>query len=265
MIITCTRPSTLAAALDDKSGLIYSGYLQSTALKTLAENRDLQARLVLINGQDWRAYKDLYLQLEARGGKREASEGTNVHAVVQALAGGYDISTVPSPTREDGQAVWNWIHDNGYRVIASEAFVATLGTLAEPCAGTLDLLLQAPNGEVIVGDIKTVGQPSDFKMKRISWSIQTAVYAAGQPYTEEYGRDRYGRPEIDEKAVGKWEPFVVNRKAAVVLAVVRGRATVTPIWLDLEKGWQYAQIACAIRALRSTANPILERAPWSAS
>jgi hypothetical protein len=260
VIITCTRASTLASALDDKSGLIYSGYFQATALRTLAQHRPSQARLALVNSDDWHDYVPLHQDLEAIGGKREANEGTNIHAVVQALAQGHDVSAVPEPTRSDGLAVWAYIHEQGWRVVESEAFVANMAH-AEPLAGTLDLML-AKGDHHFVGDIKTVGKASEGSKKALAWSIQTAIYAGGQPYDGEVVRDRWGRPLVETDLITGW-PFQVLQDTAVVLEVVRGKALVRPVWLDLAKGRHYADIACNIRTLRKNAAPTKEAPAWA--
>lgn len=262
-MITCTRPSTLAAALNDKSGLIYSGYLQSTALLTLSRHPDLVSRLMLVNGKDWRDYKPLHQELEARYGKKEASEGTNIHSVVSALHAGYDIAYVPEPTKGDGLAVYEYIQKQDWKILYSEAQVATLDKdlLTEQCAGTFDLMLESTGGEAFIADVKSVATPSEGKYQRLAWSIQLAIYAHGEPYLGgEYLRDQYGRPTLDEKKVGVWNERP-SRKAGLILEVVRGRGTVTPYWIDLQKGLVYANIACNIRALRDNANPLI-KAPW---
>lgn len=251
--VACTRPSTLAGAFEDGRGLF--PYIASTTLRTIAENDDLMTRLSLINGEDWRAFKPLYEEAERRGGKREASDGTNIHAVVQALAAGYDVSRVPDPARSDGLAIWNYIRSRGWRVVASERFVANLTALPEPIAGTLDLMVEADGApRPFVVDAKSVSNPSDGKYSALKWSIQTGCYALGDPVEieGEPPRDRWGRPLVSPDQIGHW-PFEVETSYALILEVHRGHAAVQPHWVDLERGIQYAAMACAVRKLKKNA------------
>jgi hypothetical protein len=253
MMIPATRPSTLAAALDDSRGLF--PYIAATTLKTIADNPDLQTRLALTRG-DWREFKGLYEEAERRGGKREASDGTNVHMVVQALAAGMDVSGVPSPAREDGLAVWAALADRGWRVLESEQFVVTTG-LKELCAGTLDLLvIDEETDRVFVADVKTVSKSSSVKYKAVSWAIQEAVYSRGEPYPELYDRDRYGRPIVDPDRVQP-RPYQINTSAGVILEVIRGTGRVKVHWLDLDRGWEMAHTAVAIRAARKVGQSLV--------
>lgn len=253
--VPCTRPSTLAGTFDDSRGLF--PYIASTTLMTVATQQDLFTRLSLLPSQakdgGWRAYKALYEEAERRSGKREASEGTNIHAVVQALAAGYDVAAVPEPARSDGLAVWDYIQARGWLVVASEAMVANLHDLPEPTAGTLDLMLFDPVAEVhFVGDVKSVATPTEGKYSGLKWGIQTACYGMGSPLLEEPPRDQWGRPLVTPSMVGEW-PFTVSQEYAVVLEVHRGHAAVAEHWLDLALGRQYAAAACHMRAVKKQA------------
>lgn len=246
--ITCTRPSTLAGALEDKSGLM--PYVASSALKTIAQNPDLMTRLSLTRGESWRDFKPLYEEADKRGGGREASDGTNIHMVVEALANGYDVSMIPEPARSDGQAVFDYITSLGFRIMSTETFVVTIDpALPEPCAGTTDLILQAPSGRLFIGDTKSAGAHDDGKFGALKWSIQEAIYARGKPYAGHVGRDRWGRPTIDTEHIREWAR-PIETSHGLVLQVERGSASVRPFWLDLDAGWDMARAACDIRARR---------------
>ena len=248
-MVTCTRPSTLSGALDDKGGLI--PYAASTALMTIATNPDLLTRLSLLGKTDetghWKAYKDIYNEADKRGGGREASEGTNIHSVVQALALGADVAGIPEPTLSDGLAVWRTLHAEGIEIVASEQFVYSAG-LPEHCAGPLDLAGNIPNGRYIVIDTKSVGEAKDPKYNAMKWSMQTAIYALGKPYDHPYKRDQWGRPVIDTDLVGEWPFGSLDQEVALILQVVRGSAKVTPIRVNLDYGREWARLACRVRA-----------------
>lgn len=253
-LVACTRPSTLSGALDDKGGLI--PYSAATTLKTVATNQDLLTRLTLLGKTDetgnWKAFKPIYDEADQRGGGREASEGTNIHAVVQALAMGADVSTIPEPTRSDGIAVWRELAQMGIEIIASEQFVYC-GGLPEHCAGTLDLLGKTPSGKIVVIDVKSVSEAKDAKWSAMKWATQTAIYALGKPYPHTYRRDQWQRPIVDLSRVEEWDFDHIDQDSAIIMQVVRGGAAVTPIPVNLNYGREWARLACRVRAERKRA------------
>jgi hypothetical protein len=258
--VAATRPSTLASVLDDKNGLM--PYVAATTLRTVAQHPDLMARLALIHGDDWKAYRPLYEEAEQRGGGREASAGTNVHMVVQAHHAGADVSAVPEPARSDGLAVIDAIDAMGFDIVGCEEFVVTEG-LPELCAGTTDLLLQhRRTGQVVVGDTKSVGDitGSEARFKGVAWATQGAIYNHGRPHPGPSGRDRWGRPLLDPEQAGTW-PWEVRTDVAVILMVARGAARVEPMWVDTELGWRLATLSCYVRAARKRGPEVRLEAP----
>ena len=246
-----TRPSTLAGAMEDKGGLM--PYIAASTLRTVAKNPDLLTRLSLVQDTGWKAYKPLYDDADRRNDSTPASDGTNIHMVVQALHQGINVDRVPEPARSDGRAVYEFIYDHGFDILASEMFVVTQG-LPELCAGTLDVLLRhRKSGRTVVGDVKSVGAlTGDTRYKAMSWAIQTGVYAHGLPYTADSppARDRWGRPLIDLSLVGEWDGFAIDTAVSLVIQVERGSAKIEPAWIDIDEGWRYAELACKVRAAR---------------
>lgn len=248
-LITCTRPSTLANALDDKSGLM--PYVAATTLKTIRDNPDLATRLSLTKGDSWRDFKPLYEEAERRGGGREASDGTNIHMVVEAIHSGTDVSAIPAEVRRDGEAVVRTIEDLGMRIGLTEQFLVTDDPdLPETCAGTTDLVLQARDGSFLIGDTKSVGSHTDGRYGAVKWGIQTATYAHGRPYVGTVTRDRWGRPQINTDDIRDWSFGALRTDVAVVFEVERGSGTVKVHWIDVAAGWALAQLACEVRAAR---------------
>jgi len=258
-----TRPSTLAGAMEDKSGLM--PYIAASTLRTVAKNDDLMTRLALVKDTGWKAFRPLYDEAEKRNDATAASDGTNIHMVVEALHGGVNISRIPEPARSDGKAVYDFIHNNGFEILASEMFVVTQG-LPELCAGTMDLLLRhVVSDTVIVGDTKSVAEITNERYKVMSWAIQTGVYAHGLPYlSNEPSRDRWGRPMVDLDRVGEWSHFDINQDWALIIQVERGTAKIEPVWIDINEGWKYAQLACAVRAARKSGVAVSSSRPaWA--
>jgi len=248
--LTATRPSTVANALDDKSGLM--PYVASSTLRTIAAHPDLMTRLSLVRGEGWKDYRPLYDEAEARGGKREASDGTNIHMVVEALHHGMNVNAVPEPARSDGQAVFDAIAALGYRIVEAELFVVTQG-LPELCAGTLDLLLADQHGRLLIGDTKSVNAIEDGRYAGIRWAIQTAIYNHGKPYAGPLppDRDRWGRPKVYPDRVTDW-PGRLDSSRALILQVERGKRNVVPSMVDTRQGWDLARAACEVRKIRKT-------------
>lgn len=257
-LLSATRPSTVARAMEDQSGLF--PYVASTTLKTIHDNRDLYSRLAIING-DWRAYKELFEECERRGGKREASAGTNVHLALNALANGHSIELVPDEVRNDALGIWDFLKQKHWRIRVSEMFVVTEG-LKEVCAGTFDLMLEAPSGALMIADIKTVNESDGGKYRAMGWAIQMAIYARGKPYLDKYERDQWGRPRIDLTRVRNW---VTAPKVdyGVVIQCVRGKGRngISAIWVDLNEGWLNAHRCMDIREARKVGASLAQVEP----
>jgi len=245
----------MANTLDDKSGLI--PYSAAQALRTVAAHPDLLTRLTLTRDDGWRSFSPLVAEAENRGGGREASDGTNIHLVMEALHHGMKVDTVPEPARSDGRAVFSAVRDMGFTIIGTEVFVVATG-LPEPCAGTLDMLLRAPDGSYIIGDTKSVATHDGGKYSGVKWAIQTAIYNHGLPYDGKVGRDRWNRPQVNMEEVRPWRNGIeVRTDEALVLQVERGSATVEPYWVDTKLGWELADLACKIRAIRKRQKDLL--------
>lgn len=247
---TASRASTLAGALDTGFGLL--PYEAATTLQSIAANPDLRDRLALIDpDSDWRSFRPLYEEAKRRRGKPEAEAGTNIHAAVEALVNGRSIEGVSEATRRDAEAVLNALRSLCLTPVATEEFVVTFG-LPELVAGTRDLLchLEGTVATHTVVDIKSTSSLGSAKFKGVSWAIQTAIYAHGRPYAGgEPDRDRWGRPRIDMSLIGHEERQIEDTRAYVV-EVERGTGRVEVHGIDIERGWEWARLACEVRAAR---------------
>lgn len=247
MSITCTRPSTTAGVLDDKSGLF--GYVASVTVQTVMRSKDLRSQAALIDSDDWRSYKAIYQEADRRRGKPEAGHGTAIHQAVEALHAGRSLDALDADVVRDAEAVVHALGRLGLTVAASEENIVTLG-LPEPHAGTRDILADDGRGDHIVVDVKTTASLGSARYKALSWGIQLAIYANGQPYGEaEFTRDQWGRPIIDEALILP-ETRRINRGDAVVIEVARGTGAVEVHSIDIRRGWEAADLACRVRAAR---------------
>jgi hypothetical protein len=246
-----TRASTLAKTLDDGFGL--RAFDAATTLETVAANKDLLAALTLVRttpGEgSWRAYKPLHEDAQARRGKPEAQAGTNIHSVVQALVEGTMPLGVDPVLLGDAEAVLARLTEAGLEPVTSEEFVVTTG-LPELVAGTRDMLARGRGGRHVVVDIKSTSTLGGEKFRALAWSIQLAVYAHGRAYLGgEPRRDRWERPMIDLAQVADEDPRADLNVAAVV-EVERGTGQTALHRVNLVEGWQYARLACQVRAAR---------------
>jgi hypothetical protein len=146
----------------------------------------------------------------------------------------------PGADREhinDAIAVLATLHDLQLTPVETELFVVNTHIRA---AGTLDLLLADPDGNRIVGDIKTETSFRDPSGKAVSWATQTAIYA-------------HSLPLLPDGSIGRWEnlghtPPLTDE--ALIISAHQRHGTARPIVVDLRKGWEAAQHAAAARDLR---------------
>jgi hypothetical protein len=252
-MVAATRASTLASTLDDSRGLF--PFIAATTLQTVAANPDLRTRLALIEDLgDWRKFRPVYEEAERRRGKPEASEGTNIHSTVEALLAGRDVSGVDVATLRAAEGVIDALRALDLTPVASEEFTFTPG-LREPVAGTRDLLchVNGTEGLHIVVDIKSTSalDANAARYKGVAWAIQCALYARGVPYTDDFERDRWGRPRLDLGLLGV-EERKVDTERAWVIEVERGSGRTATHYLDLDAGWRFAWLACEVRAARKS-------------
>jgi hypothetical protein len=252
--VACTRVSTLATSLDDKEGLF--GYIAATTLQSVAAHPDLRTRLALTDHTgSWKEFSNLYAEARARRGNVEASEGTNIHATVEALVWGRDVGGVDAGTVRAAQAVLRELSGIGLFPAATEEFVYVPG-LPEPAAGTRDILARVGDTDLhVVVDIKSTSElrSDSLRMKGLAWGIQLAAYSRGLPYVASFARDSYGRPKLDP-GLACVEERDVDQAHGWVVEVERRSGLATSHRLDLAAGWRNAELACAVRAARKSAH-----------
>jgi hypothetical protein len=248
-VITCTRISTLAKALDQTSqGLM--DYAAATALQTVVGDPDLLLKAQLVRGDHWRGFKPVVAEAQRRRGKVEADQGTNLHAVVQNLMEGRDVSAIPADIVATARLVQAELAALGCKPVFQEVFVAALDVWAEPLAGTADLVVEH-SGTLYVVDYKTteeVGRNTRFSA--LAWTIQTTAYAHGLPLPigHDPKRDRWGRPLVDPAMVATTWPAPMSLKNALVIELARDGSGVASHELDLDPG--LVELAVKVREER---------------
>lgn len=177
-VVGYTRATTIAKALDDGSGLI--GWSKRMVALGLAARADLLA-LVATTGPDDKKTLDSICEraAEAGGSTVRRDLGTAVHAMLEQSWTDPDYKA-PAPYTADIEAV--------HAALAAHGLTVETGMIERivvddrhQIAGTFDLLLRCPDGQLRVADIKTGSSP----LGALGFSIQLAIYAnADALYTQ---------------------------------------------------------------------------------
>lgn len=243
------RPSDISGNLDTKENL--SPYHQCQAVTGLMMDKALAIQFKALISEHgihtWseakQEVKSLLAQARARGGEDHKSGiGTGFHRYAHLRDIGAEVML---PTEE--MEPWLDCYEHAmerFEVLDDECFVVcddldnpgTPGDLC--CAGNFDRLLRdRETGEVMIGDIKSGASDSDWAMKP---TIQVAIYARSNRYEQETGR--------------RWpihEELSVTKGVLIHVPINGGgnpRCDIYP--LDLERGWELAQLSSTITAAR---------------
>lgn len=232
---TYIRASTIAKALDDQSALIKWAARQ--AALGLAVSPDLIAETSVTDPDNKKALDAIVERAQDRArSKAGASVGTAIHAVTELLDLGQSTRTIPHDVLADAQAYFEWRKASNLEPLAAECFVVNeaLGV-----AGTFDRLLQGPH-RVVVGDLKTSGNPDTAKWAALSWAVQIACYATAKPWTPERG-------VVEWADLGLPAP---DTERGLVIHIVQGQAVLRAYSIDLTTGLEAAKIALQVYRLR---------------
>lgn len=213
-------------------------------IKGLTERPDL---LALAHGLDVKRDKQTLNQIadDAQthaGNKVAANLGTAYHAFSERLEAGLcTMDDVPVQYRARCAQYLDTVRAHGL-VTRPEWIERTTGVRADqvgapaPVAGTLDRIYQLPNGELIIGDLKT---GSDLSYSEAEISVQLAIYA--------HGCNTHGLFDWNTKT---WQALdrPVRTDFAVVMHMPANGEGCVLYRADLVKGWAYAQVSGAVQA-----------------
>lgn len=219
-------------------------------VKGLTERPDL---LALAHGKDVkRDKKELNRIAEDAathaGNKVAANIGTAYHAFTERLdAGLITLADVPVQYRARCEQYLNAVRSHGL-VTRREWIERTTAVRAgqvsapTPVAGTLDRIWQLPNGELVIGDLKT---GSDLSYGWAEIAVQLAIYA--------HGCNTFGLFDWNTKT---WGPavgygpgeFPVRTDFAIVMHLPADGDGCTLYRVDLIKGWEYAQVSGMVQS-----------------
>jgi hypothetical protein len=188
---------------------------------------------------------------EAAGQKVAANLGTAYHAFSERLdAGLIALSDVPTEYRGRLDQYLTAVNGAGLRT-RPEWIERTVAVRADqvsaelPVAGTLDRIFQLPNGELVIGDLKT-GADLSYGWGEIA--VQLALYA--------HGVNTHGLFDWHTKTwCGVGDSFggiprEVRTDFAIVVHLPAGGEGCTLYRVDLNAGWKRAQVCGQVMAMQ---------------
>jgi hypothetical protein len=245
-----TRATTLKSALTDKEGLI--GWKQKLAAIGMARLPQLGPKVlelheeILACGKDWRAaqgpkdaMKEVLAELHHEAGGDEGSErGTQAHTLTEyADAGRLDEVRHLATESElaDLQAYLDRCDAAGI-VRPPEWIERIVVNLQVGSAGTFDRLVYLSDGRLVCADVKS---QQDFSFGFLDAAAQMGQYVNADAVWDHDTRT--------------WSPLPaeLDRRTGIVMHVPVGQATCELYEVNLEEGWEAAQIAYQVREKRS--------------
>jgi hypothetical protein len=224
----------MAKTLDDLSQLM--AWKQRKTAQGLLMRPDLLTRIAgtIAKGDpdsDWATKKALNAiceeATEAAGASKGSSAGTGFHELTEAIDAGNEpafVAPADVPRLDAYRAA-----TKDYTSLDAEVFVVCDELRV---AGSFDRLWMCPDGHSRVGDLKSGKSEADYPL---ATTIQIAIYANSKRYNPETGE----RLELDED-LDKSTGLLVHMPPS-------GGCKVIP--LDLEKGWQAAQLAAEVHGV----------------
>lgn len=154
-----------------------------------------------------------------------AAKGTALHRITEKIDRGEPTGKIPKDYLADVDAYRR--ATDGIQWLHLERFIVCDEVKA---AGTADRY-GIWNGRLVVGDTKTGSVDYPLKM-----AVQLAIYAHGKGYHPDTGRFDLGD---------------VDKRTALIIHLAQGKGQCELRPLDIREGWQAAQLAVAVRAIRN--------------
>lgn len=230
-----TRVTTLVKAIDDTSNL-EKWACRMTAIG-LSERQDLRA-LVAASKDDKNALNRIVEQAkEAARSGAGANIGTALHSMCEQLDAG--LETEFGEFAADIEAYRSTLAANGVEILPDwmETIVRVSGLNV---AGTFDRIVRV-GGQNFIADIKT----GSIDYGHVAIPAQLACYARGRAWNEETDpEDCYVElPDVDQER-------------GLVIHLPANQATCTLHWVDLNAGWEFAQLCYQVREARKRKDTI---------
>lgn len=231
--VSWTRVTTFAKAISDTEGLQRWG--ERMAVKGLMGRADLQALAAATPLDDRRTLNKLAEQAkEAAGYKTAANQGTALHSYTERVdRGELGPGDIPEPWGALVRAYVQALRDHGIRVLPS-LIERVIVVKRYQVAGTFDRIVEMPNGELWVADLKT-GRDLSYSENEIA--IQLALYAHADA--------------IFDYETGKFETMPeVNQEKALVMHLPIDGSGCTLYKINIAHGWKAAELCESVRNWR---------------
>ena len=230
-----TRATTLAGVLPDRFHLERWGERMVVMGLAKAESEDLLLLAKTAKYEDKQRLDKIARDAKDRAsaGSR-ANIGTALHSFTEMVDEGQPVSVVPGMYKRDVMSYKDALSQLDAKVLAMETIVVNP---AVGIAGTFDRVLQTNlYPTAVIGDIKT-GNTVHFGF--LEYAVQLAVYAnATHLFNQESG---------ETEPV----PWDLDKRYGLLMHMKAGSGT-TEVWeIDLERGWEAAQVAVKVREMRS--------------
>ena len=255
-----TRVTTFVKSASSTFSL--NQWQQRMVISGLVKRRDL---LALAHGLDVKRDRSTLNSIaeqakEAAGQKIAANLGTAYHAFSERLdAGLIALQDIPPEYRARMTQYSDTLSRSGL-VTRPEWIERTTAVRADqvsaglPVAGTLDRIFQLPNGELVIGDLKT-GADLSYGWGEIA--AQLAVYAHG---VNTHGLFDWNTKTWDTTLGFGVSGQYVRTDFAIVIHLPADGEGCTLYRVDISKGWERAQVCGQVMAMQkskdSLAHPI---------
>jgi len=238
--VAYTRVTTLAKTLEDQSAL--TSWKQRMTLEGASLRPDIVTSAAAHRGDKAQLNKLCEQAMDAAQAGAKATIGTALHKILEKIDLGQDPGPVPEQHHADIRAYRELMVRTKLRIVGCEVFLV-LDDLQ--VAGTTDRILQAEDGTLIIGDLKT----GSIEYGGLSISCQLACYSNGLVYDPATGQ----RQTLAERFGGK-----VNEDLGYVIHLPSGEGRAELVEADLAQGWQVAFGSLSARAWRKDSRKWLQ-------
>jgi len=249
-----TRVTTVASALDDRRSL--EAWLQRCVAVGLVERHDLYALIAAAHPDISDKSIDPWISqaVEAAKSSERANLGTALHRFCERVDKTADkeaeLALIPEPYRTDVAAYLD--ATSGFRWMVVEE-IAVLEELS--IAGMPDRIGYTPEGELVVADLKTgrgSGAEGLLLYGWLAYGIQCALYAHASHIYDLADDSRLPMPHE------------LSKSTAIIIHLPAGEGRCQLYDVDIERGWDDAQLALEVRGERASQGKIgTLRAQWS--
>jgi len=232
-----TRVTTFARTIVDSYAL--NLWQQRMTAKGMALRSDLVAMASTMDvTRDKDRLDDLVSQAkDAAGYKVAANRGTAVHSFTEGLdKGQLDLEEIPQDQRADISAYQECMTAHKLSIVP-ELIERRVCLPQYEVAGKFDRVLKEADGSYVIGDVKS-GKNVTYGWLEIS--IQLACYARG-----------INMCGVWDARNEQWMPVPkVRTDYAVVIHIPAGTGSCTMYRLDIQAGWEAAQLCAVVREWR---------------